>query len=136
MSHTGGQRIELRAICAIAAICALFLALLVSGAPHRLASAADGRAGEQHAARAMCHGGLLDANGGTPDAPLKKGARCPCCLAAHSAPAVLPDRMSVVLRQRPATPAVYRAFAAATPAFALSQAVNGARAPPAGLALS
>jgi len=136
MSHTGGQRIELRAICAIAAICALVFALLVSGAPHRLASPADGPAGQQLAAHGMCHYALPDMNGGAPDRP-SKGAGCPCCLAAHSGPAVLPDRMTVVLRGAPAAkPALYRAFAAATPPFALSQAVNGARAPPASLSFS
>ncbi|BBU60262.1 hypothetical protein MSC49_01970 [Methylosinus sp. C49] len=139
MSHTGGQRREMRAICAIAAVCALIFALLVSGAPHRVASApADGRAGAQVAARSVCHDVLSDTRDGTPDSPVKKGARCPCCLAAHSGPAVLPDRISVALRRETAArPAVYRAFAAAPPPFALSQAVNGARAPPAaGVALS
>ncbi|PWB95654.1 DUF2946 family protein [Methylosinus sporium] len=138
MSHTGGQRIELRAICAIAAVFALVFALLVSGAPHRLSSAAaDGRAGDQ-IVRGVCHDALTDANVGTPGRPMKKGANCPCCLAAHSGPAVLPDRISAALRREVAAqPAVYRVFAAARPPFTLSQAVNGARAPPAGpLALS
>lgn len=134
MSHTGGQRREMRAICAIAAICALVFALLVSGAPHRVASAsAAARAGDQ-TARVLCHDALTDANAGTPDKPMKKGASCPCCLAAHSGPAVLPDRVFVALRrQTAAQPAVYRAYAAVRPSFALSQAVNGARAPPSGL---
>ncbi|WP_159728834.1 DUF2946 family protein [Methylosinus sp. Ce-a6] len=136
MSHTGGQRIEMRAICAIAAICALVFALLVSGAAHRLASPADERADLQLAADSVCHYALPDMNGGTPDRP-SKGAGCPCCLAAHSGPAVLPDRIFVVLRRAPAAkPAIYRAFAAATPPFALSQAVNGARAPPGSLSFS
>jgi hypothetical protein len=137
MSHTGGQRIELRAICAIAAVCALVFALLVSGAPHHSASAAEGRGGEQVAARSMCHDALSDARGATPDRPAKKRASCPCCLAAHSGPAVLPDRIFVALRRETAAkPAIYRAFAAPTPPFALSQAVNGARAPPGSPALS
>ncbi|MBG0810022.1 DUF2946 family protein [Methylosinus sp. H3A] len=138
MSQTGGQRIEMRAICAIAAVCALVFALLVSGAPHRLSSAAaDGPAAERVAARSVCHDALSDANGGTPDRPVKKGAHCPCCLAAHSGPAVLPDRISVALRREiAAQPAVYRVFAASPPPFALSQAVNGARAPPVGRTLS
>lgn len=132
MSHTGGQRREMRAICAIAAVCALVFALLVSGAPHRLSSAAV-HAGDQ-AARAMCHDALADADVGTPDRPIKKGTSCPCCLAAHSGPAVLPDRVFVALRREAiARPAVYRAYAAARPSFALSPAVNGARAPPADL---
>jgi hypothetical protein len=133
MSHTGAQRKELRAIYAIAAVCALVFALLVSGAPYRISSAAaDLRAGD-HVALGDCHNALRDAGAGTPDRPVKKGASCPCCLAAHSGPAVLPDRVFIALRREAvAQPADYRGFAAAPPPFALSQAVNGAGAPPAG----
>lgn len=131
MSHGGGQRIVMRAICAIASVCALVFALFLSAAPHRTMTAPSSAS-----ARALCHE-TVDATAadaahdGAPETPAKGRTACPCCLAAHSGPAVLPERAVFAAPRYPeAAPAVYRIFPAAPPPFALSRTVNGARAPP------
>lgn len=134
MSQGRGQRIGLRAIFAIAAVCALVFSLLVSGAPHVSRGFATTHASSRGDVRpAVCHDYVVDASeGATPDGGgRKKRAECPCCLAAHAGPAVLPERTATLTRLAPtATPAVYRAPTHALPRFSLLQTVNGARAPP------
>lgn len=65
----------------------------------------------------------------------KQGSRshhCPCCLAAHAAAAVLPDRTDVGIRST-APPARFNhvVVPSRAPASVALRAVNGARAPPA-----
>lgn len=83
--------------------------------------------------QAMCHLSSVDASkDGTPDNDGRtKRAGCPCCLAAHAGPAVLPERSAASMRlERTATRALYMAPSDASPRCAVSHAVNGARAPP------
>jgi hypothetical protein len=126
-----------RAILAIVSICALVFGLLITGAPHAFAS---GKRVGAHGVAAFCHDlqiGAARVDGATPDKGGEKpGAYCPCCLAAHAGPAVLPERFAFVLRAEPvATPAVYRSTPQELPHFTLRQAVNCARAPPASATL-
>jgi hypothetical protein len=131
---------RLRAIFAIAAICSVFFALLVSGAPH-LSRDADGThlSSRGHAALAVCHDYAVNPSkdAAAPAGGGKKRADCPCCLAAHAASAVLPERIAAAaLFASVVTVAAYRAPADAPRRFALLQTVNGARAPPGGDTLS
>ena len=64
---------------------------------------------------------------------------CPdCCLAAHAGAAVLPERFAIVTRPMRIAASRVRYFALTTHEMeaAVSNAVNGARAPPARLSLS
>lgn len=125
-----------RAIFAIVSVCALVFGLLVTGAPHTFAA---GKRIGAHGVASFCH----DRDSGVADhaTPGKGGEKqgrssCPCCLAAHAGPAVLPERFALVLRVEPAaTPAVYLSRPATLPHFTLRQIVNGARAPPASATL-
>lgn len=134
MSHTRDQRNEWRAISAVAAVCALVFALLVSGAQTGARAEASMRAasrGDMH--QAICQHHASDAaQNGTPDGGGRsKRGDCPCCLVGQAGAAVLPERVVTVTRvERTATHALYLPAAAVPPRFAFSQAVNGARAPP------
>jgi hypothetical protein len=56
---------------------------------------------------------------------------CPCCLAAHTAAAVLPTRLATPAAPRAAPLPIYRlSFTAHAPEGAGSRAAHGARAPP------
>jgi hypothetical protein len=56
---------------------------------------------------------------------------CPCCLAAHTAAAVLPERLSTPTAPSYARPAAFRlSFTAHEPESAGARAAHGARAPP------
>jgi hypothetical protein len=139
MSQMRAMRMELRAIVAAAAVCALVFGLLVTGAGHRMqngASAGDSR--QVGAYTAMCQHFGLHKDVGDSSTPSGKGsggghAQCPnCCLAALVVSAVMPQRIATFLRpERTAEPVVY--FALATNIFEthVTGSVNGARAPPA-----
>jgi hypothetical protein len=133
MSHWRARTGELRAIFAIAAICALLFGLLVSGAHLRLGSDTLARQAASAAdAHVVCHHQAIDqsqdekSNGGD---EAKRG--CPCCLAAHAGPVVLPERAAASTRiERTALRALYVASAEPAPRSIEPHAVNGARAPP------
>lgn len=122
---------DMRAAFAVAAICALVFGLFVSGAPHvsRGETSMQASAAER---LATCHDySSAVPKGQTPDGGRKTRADCPCCLAAHASPAVLPERSALLTRlDRTASPALYLAPAAAPTRLSVSQTVNGARAPP------
>ncbi len=136
MSQLRAMRREFRAAFAVAAVCALMLSLLFSGAvrpahafadsggvacAHAAYLAGSHTAAAQNWTEARRHG-----------APARSGHKCPdCCLAAHANAAVLPERMAWVARlaERPAT--IHRnAIAARPPESLTSSGANGARAPP------
>lgn len=123
---------ELRAAFAIASICALVFGLLVSGGSYRSRGETSTQASQGDAHHATCHGYTFGVSKGeAPSSGQKNKADCPCCLAAHAAPAVLPERSGALTRlDRTASPALYLAPSATPRLFAVSQTVNGARAPP------
>lgn len=95
-------------------------------------------AASSDARHATCHDYSSDVTTGkTPDGGQKSKGDCPCCLAAHAAPAVLPERSGVLTRlERTASPVLYLAQAPTPPRLALPHSINGARAPPRGFAIS
>ncbi len=133
MSQLRAMRREFRAAFAVAAVCALMLSLLVSGAirpAHAFAGVACDHSAylvgphvavAQDSTEAKRHG-----------APARSAGKCPdCCLAAHASSAVLPERVASVAR--PAAPAAtiqLNAAAARPPKSLTSSSANGARAPP------
>jgi hypothetical protein len=137
MSQMRAMRKELRAIVAVAAVCALIFGLLVAGAMHRPRGIALNDISQQRAHVATCHGlaGHLDANGSSTPANdgQRDNAACPyCCLAALAGSVVLPERLATIARPaRASSPISYYAFSAREPETTVSNSANGARAPPA-----
>ncbi|OBS52458.1 MULTISPECIES: DUF2946 family protein [Methylosinus] len=125
----------MRAFLAIVSVCALLFSVFVAAAPH--ASARAGLQGAAQGASVFCHDRAPNAASVERGPAEKNGAKkqnsCPCCLAAHAAPAVLPERVALLLRLEPPAPmpAVFGVPPISLPHFALRQAVNCARAPPA-----
>jgi hypothetical protein len=137
MSQMRAMRVELRAIFAVAAVCALIFSLLVAGAMHQPRGDGLNNIAQQQEHVATCHdlARHLDANGSS--TPANDGrqdhAGCPyCCLAALAGSAVLPERLATITRPvRASSPVFYYAFSAHEPDTAVASAANGARAPPA-----
>lgn len=134
MSRPGAQRIELRAIVAFAAVCALAFNLLGSGAAYGARGDRSLQATQSDAHWVLCHDREHgDLRHGVPARGGHAGhADClQCCLATHAGGAVLPERSATLARRdRTAAPILYMAFAAQAPHFAAPSMVNGARAPP------
>lgn len=136
MSQMRAMRSELRAIVAVAAVCALIFSLLVAGAMHRPRGDGLNDLPQKQAHVATCHGlaGHLGANGSS--TPANDGQQdhegCPyCCLAALAGSVVLPERLATIARPaRASSPVSYYAFSAQEPETPLSNSANGARAPP------
>jgi hypothetical protein len=129
------MRIELRAIVAAAAVCALIFSLLVAGAPHRMGDRVTLQNAHQGAGHvALCHDAARQSTS-SPE-PAKDGSGdqtgCPgCCLAALAVSTALPARVPILTRPlRAAEPIVYSAFAPSDFEASVLVAVNGARAPP------
>jgi len=136
MSQLRAMRREFRAAFAVAAVCALMLSLLLSGAvrPAHAFAGPIGVACDHSAYLAGLH--VAVAQDGTETqrrgAPAQSGHKCPdCCLAAHANSAVLPERVASVARPagRPAT-IHHSSVAAQPPESFTSGGANGARAPP------
>jgi hypothetical protein len=136
MSQLRAMRREFRTAFAVAAVCALMFSLLSSGAVR----SAHAFAGERGVA---CHHSLYFAEAHAAaqnesstqrdGLPAHPAHRCPdCCLSAHAAPAVLPERIASVTRPAAKRPATidHRAAAAPAPESFVSNGANGARAPP------
>lgn len=67
----------------------------------------------------------------TQDGQKSAKPHCPCCLAAHTAAAVLPARLATPAAPRAAPSPIYRLWSTAhAPEGAGSRAAHGARAPP------
>lgn len=120
---------KMRAIVSIVGIFAFVFGLLAATAAHVGATSSTQRIGlschDRDTIVASVEHGAPDENGA------KKPISCPCCLAAHAGPAVLPERFALLMRVEPmATPAVYRSSPKLPPHVAPRQTVNGARAPP------
>ncbi len=136
MSHVRAQSGGLRAVSAVAAICALVFALLVSGSTRgghlvHAQSSAEGAV--------ACHnlGGELTTNKSSQPARGGDHIDCgQCCLAAVAGAAVLPGRVATLSRppQLSSSPVRYSAGKALKLKTAAPPAVNGARAPPAPVA--
>ena len=134
MSQSPIKRLEVRAIFAAMAVCALVFSLFVSGAvqgAHAAQSSGVSAQGDM-----PCHQWAGPSHA-TPDHKGGHSGKVDC-LAAQAAAAVLPDRLATFVRPlRIASSRVsYSAFLAPEPETAISNAVNGARAPPAKLSLS
>lgn len=134
MSQMRAMRLELRAMFAAVAACALVFALLISGAAnagrmstHNAVGAA--MAGCQHDRDASVFGKASP----TPSGGQTGHNHCPDCrLVTQAGAAVLPERLATMARLAPAAEhASYTAFASHEPITAVSKAANGARAPPA-----
>lgn len=131
---------ELRAVLSTAMVCAIVFGLVFSGVAQTAGRKSAHHSGGRTGAYSTCVERLAHARGSehraapASDDDQSSSRECPnCCLAAHAAAAVLPERFGVV--ERP--PVENRAFAfpaltsARSPKTFLTQSVNGARAPPA-----
>jgi hypothetical protein len=136
MSQGLQQRIGLRAVFAVTAVCALLFTLLISGAMQGArAEASSGDAGYSHTAPCPLASGAIERG----SAGHKGGGHtgkvdCPfCCLAAQAGAAVIPDRLGSAVRppRIVSSPIVYVTAAAHDPQTAVANAANAARAPPA-----
>ncbi|CCJ06788.1 hypothetical protein [Methylocystis sp. SC2] len=137
MSQLRAMRREFRAALAVAAVCALMLSLLLSGATRPAhAFANQGGVACDHAAYvAGLHATAAQKGSSTQrdGAPAHSPRNCPdCCLNAHAGHAVLPERLISVARPNaePAAPIQLRAVAAQPPESFAANGANGARAPP------
>ncbi|TLG73741.1 hypothetical protein [Methylocystis sp. B8] len=137
MSQLRAMRREFRAAFAVAAACALMFSLLLSGAVRSAHAFADARGVDcQHFADlAATHPAAAQKESATQrdPAPTHPAHRCPdCCLSAHAAPAVLPERIVSVTRPAAEQSATihHGAAAARAPEGFVSNGANGARAPP------
>ncbi|MBM3553364.1 MAG: hypothetical protein FJX45_16835 [Alphaproteobacteria bacterium] len=135
MLQLRAMRREYRA--AFAAACALMFSLLLSGAVRSAHAFADARGVACHhfADFTAAHPAAAQKESATQrdGAPARPGHRCPdCCLSAHAAPAVLPERLVSVTRPAAEQSATIHQSAAAAraPESFVSNGANGARAPP------
>lgn len=132
----------MRAIFAVSLASALISGLFVSSVFYGARGPAFGQAA--HGLSFSCHSWAASATQSAKGAPVHPdrhsgAAGCPdCCLAAHAGAAVLPDRFATTARPMRVAVSLVRYFALTTHEMeaAVSNAVNGARAPPARLFLS
>jgi hypothetical protein len=137
MSQGSAKRVDARAIFAATAVCALIFSLFVSGAMQGAHAAGSMRMAV--GATTSCHHLEASALTSTAAPDHHKGGHsgkvdCPfCCLAAHAGAVVLPDRLATFVRplRIPSSRVLYSALSTHEPEIAASNAVNGARAPPA-----
>lgn len=143
MSHARVISSSFRAAVAVAVTWALTFGLVVSGsASMRNFSNGISRSGAQAmniaaetGAFACVRHTAADAtkDSSSPGDNGRRGHNCPdCCLAAHAAAAVLPERIATAMRPVAVAdrPVHYAAALAQEPESLLSRSVNGARAPP------
>jgi len=137
MSQLRAMRREFRAALAVAAVCALMLSLLLSGATRPAHAFADlgGIACDHAAYVAGLHGTAAQKGSSTQrdGSPTHSTRSCPdCCLNAHAGHAVLPERLISVARPNAerAAPIQPSAVAAQPPESFAANGANGARAPP------
>lgn len=139
MSQMRTIGVELRAIIAVVAACALAFSLLVSGAVTGANGSAHASGASKGGSAALaCYHSRQDARvfGAAPVKPSGGQSghiHCPdCCLATQISSAVLPERLATIARPTPASAerAPYSAISAHEPDTDDSNAVNGARAPP------
>lgn len=137
MSHLRAISSRIRATIAVLAVWAMVFGMASSGAAAANATDLVYKNNAFSGGLFACfkrhmtqHGDF--ANEKAPDHNSSKGHHCPCCLAAHAAAALLPERVPAIAR--PASPAwapiSYRAVSNRAPENFLSQTANGARAPP------
>jgi hypothetical protein len=128
------MRVELRAIFAAVAACALVFSLLVSGAANAGRMLTHNAVG---AATAGCphdrDASIVGTASSKPSGGQTEHIHCPDCrLVTQAGSAVLPERLATMARPAPAAAhAAYSAFASLEPIAAVSNTANGARAPPA-----
>ena len=142
MSHRRTMRVTMRAIFAVSLAFALISGLFVSSVLYGARAPAFGRTAQ--GLTVSCHNWAVStpqsANGAPARPDRHSGATgCPdCCLAAHAGAAVLPERFAIVTRPMRVAASRVRYFALTTHEMeaSVSNAVNGARAPPARLSLS
>lgn len=137
MSQLRAMRREFHAALAVAAVCALMLSLLLSGATRPAHAYADqgGIACDHAAYVAGLHATAAQKGSSTQrdDSPTHSTRSCPdCCLNAHAGHAVLPERLISVARPSAerAAPIQPSAIAAQPPESFAANGANGARAPP------
>ncbi|RNJ51051.1 hypothetical protein D1O30_17075 [Methylocystis hirsuta] len=137
MSQLRAMRREFRAALAVAAVCALMLSLLLSGATRPAHAFADqgGIACDHAAYVAGLHATAAQKGSSTQrdGSPTHSTRSCPdCCLNAHAGHAVLPERLISVARPNAerAAPIQPSAVAAQPPESFAANGANGARAPP------
>jgi hypothetical protein len=131
------MRVNMRAIFAVSLAFALIFGLFVSSVLYGARGSAFGQAAQ--GLSFSCHSWAVSATQSAKGAPARSdghsgAAGCPdCCLAAHAGAAVLPGRFATVTRPMRVAASRVRYFALATHEMeaAVSNAVNGARAPPA-----
>ena len=136
------MRVNMRAIFAVSLAFALISGLFVSSVLYGARAPALGRTA--HGLSIPCHNWAVSTTQSAKGAPARpdrhSGADgCPdCCLAAHAGAAVLPERFATAARPMRVAASRVRYFALTTHEMeaAVSNAVNGARAPPARLSLS
>jgi len=136
------MRVTLRAIFAVSLAFALISGLFVSSVLYGARAPALGRTAQ--GLSVSCHNWAASTTQSANGAPARpdrhSGATgCPdCCLAAHAGAAVLPERFAIVTRPMRVAASRVRYFALTTHEMeaSVSNAVNGARAPPARLSLS
>jgi len=137
MSQLRAMRREFRAALAVAAVCALMLSLLLSGATRPAHAFADqgGIACDHAAYVAGLYATAAQKESSTQrdGSPTHSTRSCPdCCLNAHAGHAVLPERLISVARPNAerAAPIQPSAVAAQPPESFAANGANGARAPP------
>ncbi|MGJ0513283.1 DUF2946 family protein [Methylocystis sp.] len=137
MSQLRAMRREFHAALAVAAVCALMLSLLLSGATRPAHAYADqgGIACDHAAYVAGLHATAAQKGSSTQrdGSPTHSTRSCPdCCLNAHAGHAVLPERLISVARPSAerAAPIQPSAIAAQPPESFAANGANGARAPP------
>ena len=137
MSQLRAMRREFRAALAVAAVCALMLSLLLSGATRPAHAFADqgGIACDHAAYVAGLHATAAQKGSSTQrdGSPTHSTRSCPdCCLNAHTGHAVLPERLISVARPNAerAAPIQPSAVAAQPPESFAANGANGARDPP------
>ncbi len=142
MSHRRTMRVTMRAIFAVSLAFALISGLFVSSVLYGARAPALGQTAQGFSV--PCHNWAVStpqsANGAPARPDRHSGATgCPdCCLAAHAGAAVLPERFAIVTRPMrvAASRVCYFALTTHEMEASVSNAVNGARAPPARLSLS
>ncbi|HEY8126280.1 MAG TPA: hypothetical protein VIF88_12790 [Methylocystis sp.] len=137
MSQLRAMRREFRAAFAVALACALMISLLLSGATRPAHAFADqgGVACDHFATLAGAHAAAAQKDISTQrdGSPAHSQHKCPeCCLSAHAAPAVLPERVASAMRTDAERPSeiLHCAGAAQAPESFAANGANGARAPP------
>jgi len=136
------MRVTMRAIFAVSLAFVFISGLFVSSVLYGARAPELGQTAQGFSV--PCHNWAVStpqsANGAPARPDRHSGATgCPdCCLAAHAGAAVLPERFAIVTRPMRVAASRVRYFALTTHEMeaSVSNAVNGARAPPARLSLS